>query len=46
MEGRMMGLRQMPIDNFSVFFHIQEERVIITNVLYGASDIAKRLQDS
>ena len=41
-----LRLRQMPVDNFSVFFHIKEERVIITNVLYSASDIAKRLHDS
>ena len=45
-EERVLGLRQMPVDNFSVFFHIREERVIITNVLYSASDIAKRLRDS
>ncbi len=45
-EEYMLGLRQMPIDNFSVFFHIREDRVIITNVWYSASDIAKRLRDS
>jgi len=44
-EERALGLRQMPVDNFSVFFHIREERIIITNVLYCASDIAKRLRD-
>ncbi len=44
-EERAMELRQMPIDNFSVFFHIREERVIVTNVLYSASDISKRLSD-
>ncbi len=44
-EERAMELRQMPIDNFSVFFHIREERVIVTNVLYSASDISKRLRD-
>ena len=43
-EERALELRQMPVDNFSVFFHIREERVIITNVLYSASDIAKRLR--
>lgn len=42
----MLELRQMPVDNFSVFFHIREEWVIITNVLYSASDITKRLRDS
>ena len=45
-EEHALGLRQMPVDNSSVFFHIREERVIITNVLYSASDIAKRLRDS
>lgn len=40
-----LGLRQMRVDNFSVFFHIRGERVIVTNVLYSASDIAKRLRD-
>jgi len=45
-EERVLGLRQMSVDNFSVFFHIREERVIVTNVLYSASDIAKRLRDS
>ena len=45
-EESALGLRQMPVDNFSVFFHIREDRVFITNVLYSASDIAKRLRDS
>ena len=44
-EECALGLRQMHVDNFSVFFHIREERVIITNVLYSASDISKRLRD-
>lgn len=45
-EERTLGLRQMLVDSFSVFFHIREERVIVTSVLYSASDIAKRLCDS
>jgi plasmid stabilization system protein ParE len=45
-EERTLGLRQMQVDHFSVFFHIREERVIITNVLYSPSDISKRLCDS
>jgi toxin ParE1/3/4 len=45
-EERTLGLRQMLVDSFSVFFHIREERVIVTSVLYSASDIAKRLRDS
>lgn len=43
-EEHALGLRQMLVDNFSVFFVIREERVIITNVLYSASDIAMRLR--
>ncbi len=42
---RALGLRQLLIDNYSVFFNIREERVIVTNVLYSASDITKRLRD-
>jgi toxin ParE1/3/4 len=42
-EERELGLRQLYIDNFSVFYHIREDRVIVTNVLYSASDISKRL---
>ncbi len=45
-EERVLGLRQMLVDNFSVFLHIRNERVIITNVLYSARNIAKRLRDS
>ena len=45
-EERTLGLRQMLVDSFSVFFHIREERVIVTSVLYSASEIAKRLRDS
>jgi toxin ParE1/3/4 len=44
-EESKLGLREMPVDNFCVFFHIRDGRVIITNVLYGASDIIKRLRD-
>jgi toxin ParE1/3/4 len=40
-EERVLGLRQMPVDNFCIFFHIRDESVIITNVMYGASYIAK-----
>jgi plasmid stabilization system protein ParE len=38
-----IGLRQFPIDNFSVFYVIENDRVIVTRVLYSASDIGKRL---
>lgn len=38
-----MGLRQLPVDNYSVFYVIKEEYVIVTRVLYSASDISKQL---
>lgn len=41
-----MGLRQLPVDNFSAFYVIEDERVIVTRVLYSASDISRRLQES
>lgn len=38
------GLRKMPVDNYSVFYVIRENRVIVTDVLYSASDIERRLK--
>ncbi|MCM1190198.1 MAG: type II toxin-antitoxin system RelE/ParE family toxin [bacterium] len=38
-----MGLRQLPVDNYSVFYVVREERVIVARVLYSASDLSKRL---
>lgn len=40
-----MGLRQLPIDNFLVFYVIEDNRVVVTRVLYSASDISRRLLD-
>jgi toxin ParE1/3/4 len=37
-------LRRMPVDNYFVFYVIRENRVIVTDVLYSASDIEKRLK--
>lgn len=45
-KEQALGLRQMLVDNYSVFFVIRENDVIITNVLYSASNLAKRLLDS
>ncbi len=36
-------IRGMPVDNYSVFYVIKENRVIVTDVLYSASDITNRL---
>ncbi len=37
------GIRRMLVDNYSVFYVIKEERVIVTDVLYSASDLTNRL---
>ena len=34
----------MVVDNYSVFYVIKENRVIVTDVLYSASDIEARLR--
>lgn len=40
---RTMELRQLQIDNFSAFYVVEGECVIVTRVLYSASDIERRL---
>ena len=40
---RSMKLRRMLVDNYSVFYVVKEDRVIVIDVLYSASDIEKRL---
>ena len=40
---RIMGLRQLVIDNYSVFYVIVDMDVIVTKVLYSAMDISRRL---
>ncbi len=40
---RTMGLRRLVVDNYSAFYVIENEDVIVTRVLYSASDISKRL---
>ena len=44
-QERAMGLRQLAVDNYSVFYVIEDERVIVMRVLYSASDIGERLKD-
>ncbi|MGN8764983.1 type II toxin-antitoxin system RelE/ParE family toxin [Hornefia butyriciproducens] len=41
---RTRGLRGLIVDNYAVFFIIADDVVIVTNVLYGASDIENRLR--
>jgi len=40
---RMMGLRQLVVDNYSAFYIIEDRQVIVTRVLYSAMDISRRL---
>ncbi len=37
-------IRRMLVDNYSVFYVIKGDRVIVTNVLYTASNIENRLK--
>ena len=41
---KRMELRRMSVDNYSVFYTIREDKVIVTDVLYTASDIEARLR--
>lgn len=41
---RSKEMRRLLIDNYSVFFVIQGDKAIVTDVLYSASDIENRLK--
>ncbi len=41
---KQMELRRMLVDNYSVFYTIHGDKVIVTDVLYTASDIEARLR--
>lgn len=41
---KQMELRRMIVNNYSVFYTIHADRVIVTDVLYTASDIKERLR--
>ncbi|MGB8454347.1 MAG: type II toxin-antitoxin system RelE/ParE family toxin [Anaerocolumna sp.] len=38
------GLRIMPVDSYSVIYIVKNQKVIITNILYSASDLHGRLK--
>lgn len=42
---RSEGLRRMLVDSYSVFYVVRDDRVVVTNVLYSASDIEERLKE-
>ena len=41
---KQMELRRMIVDNYSVFYTIRSDRIIVTDVLYTASDVEARLR--
>ena len=41
---RSKEMRRLLVDNYSVFFVIQGDKVIVKDVLYSASDIESRLK--
>lgn len=41
---RKSGLRRLLVDNYSAFYVIREKQVIVTTVLYSASNIEQRLK--
>ena len=41
---KSMKLRRVLVDNYSIFYTIREDKVIVTDVLYTASDIEARLR--
>lgn len=43
--NKSLKIRQMFVDNYSVFFKIENNRVVVLRVLYSASDIRKRLEE-
>ena len=42
---RRSGLRRQQVDNYSVFYMIREKQVIVTSVLYSASNVEQRLKE-
>ena len=42
---RSKGLRALRVDNYTVFFTINAEKIYIARVLFSASDISKRLSE-
>ncbi len=42
---KRLRLRRLLVDNYSVFYTICDDKVIVTNVLYTSSDIEARLRN-
>ncbi len=39
------GMHRMNVDHYAVFYYILEDAVVVTAVLYAASDLEKRLRE-
>ena len=39
-----MGLRMLPVDNYTVFYCVRGHQVFVTDVLYGACDFEEKLK--
>ena len=44
LRERKLGYRQMYVDNYSVFFYIEKDEVIVFRILYTPSDIISKLK--
>lgn len=42
---RSGGLHRLLVDHYSVFFVIENDTVVVTNVLYSASDVERRMKN-
>ena len=42
---RELGMRRLPVDNYSVIYVVRDETVTVLRVLYSASDLVSRLRD-
>lgn len=42
-KAYLRRMRMMPIDNYAIIYIVRDNRVIVTNILYGASDIRIKL---
>lgn len=40
-----LGIRQIPVDNYTAIYVIQDDDVVVLRVLYSASDINARLRE-
>lgn len=43
-HSNISKLRKMNVGNYSIFYYIMENKVMVSNVLYSASDIRKRIE--